>query len=168
MQSAPPQSLALVNRTPCVEYGDGKVNVPRDGRNVCICADDKFGRRPTLVAESRKPPVGPDTWPWTTNSEKKTTMMATSAASEANFSTRRDARDMVKLLHSRAVSRARLFSTHVDRLDTAQSARLALRGEQMRLDERVPKRFFSPSNVSLEPRRTKSHSLQGAGNDLPS
>src|SRR4026207_1194368 len=99
-QSAPPQSLALVKRTPCVPYGDGNVKVPRDGRNVCICAAERFGRKPTPVAESMKPPVALDTWPWTTNAEKKTNA-ATTAASGEIFSTRRDARDMVKLLDSR-------------------------------------------------------------------
>src|SRR5262245_17013221 len=54
-QSAPPQSVWLVRRNPLVLYGEGNVNGPRGGRNVCDCPADRPGRRPALVAESTKP-----------------------------------------------------------------------------------------------------------------
>ena len=56
-QLFPPQSLALVIRTPSVPYGLGNVKRPRCGRNDAICAEFIAGRVADDVAESMKPPV---------------------------------------------------------------------------------------------------------------
>jgi hypothetical protein len=41
---------------PCVPYGAGNVNSPRDGRNAAICAAVSSGRVVVLLADSMKPP----------------------------------------------------------------------------------------------------------------
>src|SRR5205085_7606678 len=55
-QSPPPQSLALVSRTPCVEYGAGKVKGPRSCMKDWMVGAEYVGRTPLLVAGSTHPP----------------------------------------------------------------------------------------------------------------
>ena len=84
---APPQSLALVIRMPCVEYGAGNVNMPRAGSHVWICAALKRGRSPTLVAESVNPPTV-EPCPCTVREEPMTTTRVTMTESATNVKRR--------------------------------------------------------------------------------